>query len=206
MTKTKVETIITRLGDRLRDEVLRRYRSNCCIATARVASRVLERFNVEARVIPVSLAVFNHRFVEACERAGAPPLDDPVKFAEWCAKTGAYSVGAAPADQMPFLGPGAKGFNGHVIVYVPRTETLIDGSIEQVNRPQHGIVLPGAVAIKLGRRGPDLLAYLPVVCPVNRCSVVYKRIDDFSFQRSPDWNQAIRTDEIVRRLVRAVKG
>lgn len=201
MTNAKAERIIERVGQHVREEMLRRFRSDCCIGTARAVSRVLDRFGIEARPLAVTLVVFNKRFVEECERGEPPPMQDRIRFLAWCALTGAYSVGTAPGGV-----PETRGFNGHVIVYAPQVKTIIDGSIENCNRPERGIVLRAALALRLGNRESNFFLRLPVMFPVNGCVVVYKLIDDDAWRRAPDWQDAAHTDEIVRNLVRAAKG
>jgi hypothetical protein len=201
MTKAKAERIIERVGRSVREEMLARFRHNCCIATARAVTRTLDRFGVEARPLAVILAVFNRRFVEESER-GHPPPKDFERLQEWCETTGGYSVGAAPGGV-----PASRGYNGHVVVYVPQVKTIFDGSIEQVNRAERGIVMPAALAVRLdGNDESEFFAGSPVMFRVRRCAVVYKLIDDDDWRRSADWQDAARTDDIVRNLIRAAKG
>jgi hypothetical protein len=201
MTNAKAERIIQRIGDVVRPAMLTRFRPDCCVATARALTRTFERVGVAAEPVPVTVAVFSPGFFDALKREGAPKWGDRTAVVEWCNRTGVYSVGAGPGAV-----PGLNGFNGHVVVRVPRLSIILDGSIDQMNRPERGIVLPPAFALRLGRREAEFVRREPVSVPLGACYVCYQRIDDFSFQNGPDWRETSRTDEIVDALVRAAKG
>lgn len=201
MTKAKAQRIVELVGDHVRGEMLTRFRPDCCVATARVLSRVFEAVGINQEPMAVAIAIYNRRFVEQTDRGVEPPTDRDA-LREWCELTGAYSVGAAPGGV-----PNSRGFNGHVVVWLPDLAAIVDGSVGQMARPERGIVLPETIAWTLDRAARERFeSGGRLAREVFGSLVIFNRIDDESFRRAPDWQDETRTDEIVRRLVRTAKG
>lgn len=201
MTRSRVESILKVIGRRIRAEMLRDFRPDCCIATARAVTRTLERVGVECEAVPTAAFAFNAEYRRRV-MAGERPPEGRDELHEWCAQTGAYSVGAAPGM---VAGPG---FNGHVVVWVPRADALFDGSLDQFARPSKGLKLPGAAAFEYPGAGTALRRGQMVEIDLPDGGVLaYKGIGDESFRRrSPDWTRTARTDRVVGELVRAIKA
>jgi hypothetical protein len=71
---------------------------------------------------------------------------------------------------------------------MPSLGLLLDGSVGQLSRPAKNIELPGAFLAPLeGRALKQFLAGEELVYSVNRCSILYRRIEDQSFKSSKDW-------------------
>lgn len=200
MTNAKARKIVDIVGERVRREMLARFRPDCCIGTARALTKVFDHFGIAAAPIPVMAAVFNQVFIE--RMVPWANFKDRAAFETWCEATGAYSVGIAPGGV-----PESRGFNGHVVVWLSELSAVVDGSIGQMNRPERAIRLPEAMAFELdAETARRFLAGDSVAARANGCKVVYRRIADESFRRSPDWTKDGRTREIVRNLIRAAKG
>lgn len=106
---------------------------NNCIMAGRIATEVMKHYGVRnARAEAVEVYVGNALFREMCDEHGRPPLNATEADAWW--KAGAYASGASGKSKKPET-PGT--WNGHLVCIAENV--LVDLSLDQFNRPQHGI-------------------------------------------------------------------
>lgn len=114
----------------VRQEVLRGWQRDSCIASSRVLSEVLRYFGYTSEPFPVSVCAFN--------KAGFERLN-----------TGDHDVANWPEEawSVGIQGSGVSKDNrwdGHLVLLVDG-RWLVDPSLDQVSRPQRGIELHPAV-------------------------------------------------------------
>lgn len=172
-----------------------RYRPDCCIAATRALIEVLDYFKLTARPLSVIATVFNPAMRERIERDGMPTLEEAER--DWFPH-GCYSLAVGIGDPEPGKWP------GHLVTSLAG-KVLIDLTLDQANRPAHGIVLPMPIVAPLS---PDFLSEEgQMVGIVNGCRVVYEaRPSDRSFERSNDWKSRKRHDAVVAAAIRRLKG
>jgi hypothetical protein len=120
------------------------------------------------------------------ENSHLPPAElQRLLEASW--DKGGWSTGtAAQANEQIMIGEN-RGYNAHLVLRCQ--DVLIDGSISQFSRPQHGIAFPGCMLVTqvsptfFQRDGP------PVKDMVNDCLVVTRYAGDQSFRRAPGWSK-----------------
>jgi hypothetical protein len=170
------------------------YRPDCCIAATAILNEVLDYFRLTARPLSVIATVFNPVMSERIAQEGMPTLEEAER--DWFPK-GCYSLAVGAGDRQPGKWP------GHLVT-VLGGQALIDMTLDQANRPQHGIVLPAPIIAPLT---PDFLTKeAGVAGMVNRCRVVYQaRPDDRSFERSNDWKSRKRRAGVVGSAIRRLK-
>jgi len=172
----------------VRQAMLKEFTPDCCIATCRVLHQVFESFGYYADAVPVDVYIFNAPMAALLRDGVEIPTDDPVARRKLFDATGAWGVGITrlSADVgAPVVG---GRYGGHLVLRV--MNTLIDASLQQADRPQYGIALPSLIAFS-----PDVQAFFTQKrtgdkrcgISVNRCEIIYQRMKDYSFRRSPDW-------------------
>jgi len=170
------------------------YRPDCCIAATAILNEVLDYFKLTARPLSVIATVFNPVMSERIAQEGMPTLEEAER--DWFTK-GCYSLAVGAGDAQPGKWP------GHLVT-VLGGRVLIDLTLDQANRPQHGIVLPMQI---LAPCDPDFLAGQAWVAGiVSGCWVVYQaRPGDRSFERSNDWKSRKRRAAVVGAAIRLLK-
>jgi hypothetical protein len=117
------------------------YRPDCCIAATAILNEVLDYFKLTARPLSVIATVFNPVMSERIEREGMPTLEEAER--DWFPR-GCHSLAVGAGDPEPGKWP------GHLVT-VLGGRVLIDLTLDQANRPQHGIVLPVPIIAPPGR-------------------------------------------------------
>ena len=170
------------------------YRPDCCIAATAILNEVLDYFKLTGRPLSVIATVFNPVMSERIAREGMPTLEEAER--DWFPK-GCYSLAVGAGDPQPGKWP------GHLVT-VLGGQVLIDLTLDQANRPQHGIVLPMPI---LAQCDPDFLAgKARLAGMVGSCRVVYEaRPGDRSFERSNDWRSRKRRADVVGAAIRLLK-
>lgn len=171
------------------------YRPDCCIAATAILIDVLDYFRLTARPLSVIATVFNPAMSGRIEREGMPTLEEAER--DWF-PNGCYSLAVGIGDPEPGKWP------GHLVANLA-DKVLIDLTLDQADRPQHGIVLPMPVVAPFP---PELLTEDGQMAGmVNGCRVVYEaRPADRSFERSNDWRSRKRHDAVVGAAIRRLKG
>jgi len=170
------------------------YRPDCCIAATAILNEVLDYFQLTASPLSVIATIFNPVMSERIAQEGMPTLEEAER--DWFTK-GCYSLAVGAGDAQPGKWP------GHLVT-VLGGRVLIDLTLDQANRPQHGIVLPMQI---LAPCDPDFLAgQARVAGSVGGCRVVYEaRPGDRSFERSNDWRSRKRRADVVGAAIRLLK-
>jgi hypothetical protein len=191
------QPFLPRLAEVTREElqVGTRYRPDCCIAATRALIDVLDYFRLTARPLSVIATVFNPVMCERIERDAMPTLEEAER--DWFPH-GCYSLAVGLGDPEPGKWP------GHLVLNL-EDRVLIDLTLDQANRPQHGILLPMPILAPLS---PGFLTEEgQMVGLVNGCRVVYEaRPFDRSFERSKDWTHRKRLDAVVGAAIRRLKA
>jgi hypothetical protein len=171
------------------------YRPDCCIAATAILIDVLDHFRLTAKPLSVIATVFNPAMSGRIEREGMPTLEAAER--DWFPR-GCYSLAVGVGDPQPGKWP------GHLVVNLG-DQVLIDLTLDQADRTQHGIVLPMPIVAPFP---PDFLTGDgQMVGLVNGCRVVYEaRPADRSFERSNDWRSRKRRDAVVGAAIRLLKS
>ena len=170
----------------MRPTVLQVAAVDSCILTTRVTIDVLRRYDVRCRPLAVKLLAMNAEWAKR-EKSGEEPTEAWKQQGAWC-----VGMGYGAPDHKP-----EGGFDGHVVT-IAEEALLMDLSLDQASRPEHGMRLKPAVfalepAFFLGQaqvwRNDDAhLAYYPMP-------------DNKRFLQAKDWRQRDITKAIVREVV-----
>lgn len=193
--RVDLRPLLETIAKTARAEILKDFRADSCIASTRTVIRVLHHFGYNAVPCPVQLMVFNQKFIEAVNKSGWPSMqgDD---FIRWCDETGAWSVGVG--TKIP-----GETVVGHLVAVLEKKRFLIDASLDQANRPNRGIVLPGTV---VGRFKHEFLYGKPEVSTINGCAVRYiKEPSHNLWVTSRDWMEDERTQRATDAIIKHVE-
>lgn len=179
---------LTQLLDRLAPvawpALRERYNADCCIAAAAILKEVFRRRGFDAKVIPVTVEVYNAR-MDKLLRSGTKLPEDRARREMLLDLTGAWSVGIQPAGPAPLAINDQRGggYGGHLILNVE--DCLVDASIKQCDRPQRQIVLPDMVVTEARYLLEDGVMHFKI----HDLTVVYRRLDDQSYLKARDWTR-----------------
>jgi hypothetical protein len=186
----ELDRLLDTLAPIVRDEILKDFAPDCCIATAAILGRVFRHFHFDTTPIPVYVNIFNAAYLKL-RRMGVPFPDDPAELRELMDRTGASAVTIAESGH-----PGK--WPGHMLVLVQ--DVLVDASLDFCNRPEHSITIPPFMTTPAR---PTFLKYRSqLASTVNACEIVYRRSHDYSWRSAPDWTNESR----ARRAVNAIIG
>ncbi len=156
-----------------------------CIASTRIGVEALRRIGIAAGPTAVKVAAFNKEGHRAMV-AGHP---------EWVReqRDGAYGIGIGyPTD-----GPG---WDGHLVITVER-KWLLDLSIDQASRPEHGIVLKPFFTRRAFTSKGVMLLRIP-----DGGALRYELDpDNKAYKHAPDW-RLTKWGPIVKEIVAAIRG
>jgi hypothetical protein len=190
MDPKELDRLLESLAPIVRDEILKDFTSDCCIATAAILRRVFRHFHFETSPIPVYVNIFNAAYLKL-RGTGVPFPDDPAEMRELMDRTGASAVTITES-----VHPGK--WPGHMLVLVQ--DILVDASLDFCNRPEHSITIPPFMTM---RAHPPFLEFRSQLARmVNGCEIVYKRSHDKAWLSDPDWTSESR----ARRAVNAIIG
>jgi hypothetical protein len=171
------EPLLRTLSGPLRKLIRQRYKSDSCIASARIAIDVLTQLDIKAEPLAVDAMIFNREFVALMDQHGRLP-ESVAEREEWVADTGAHSVGiGVPTDTSEGL---------HMVVIV-EDHWLWDLAIDQAARPERGIILDRPI---LAPVTPEFLAAEQPVAGRNAEGVliVYRARPNYEpWLISPNW-------------------
>lgn len=181
------EGVIAALLDIAREEILKVFTPESCIASTRITLDVLQYFGVPGKPIPVAVTIFNEEARQILDRDGLDAVAAAVNARSTQDVDGPWTIGLGVAT--PAREPGA----GHVAVAIPSLSTIVDLSLDQANRARKNITL-GPVALKI----PDDLAFMrepgerivytirstPEAAPV---TVMYQHEREHRYRQSPNW-------------------
>ena len=173
--------------------IMRKYRDNCCIATARIVTEVLKKFHFRNfRPFTVEANIFNETYV----RKGRTPQSDEEAQA-WLAE-GAWQVVLGERTETQ-----DGKWPGHLAVLLDN-QYLLDIAIFQASRPHKGIQLsPILTSVPEDFvKGEDKCGLM-----FNNCMVVYVSYpQDKSYEAARDWWDVGRSKDVVREIFTDVKA
>ena len=192
MKKIPLSTLLAALEPVVRPIMLQYCTPDCCIETSRALCRVFNHFGYNAHEVAVSVTVCNADFVRFLEER-ALGHDDVASTLMATAKC--INIGAG--EPLPKDHPG---LDGHLVVRVD--QMLVDASLQQADRPNHGIELENLIVFKPGRA-----FFRDSCCPAasivaNGCTVTYRHKFDSSYRQTPAWTARENLfSEITNRIV-----
>ena len=185
----ELDRLLESLAPIVRDEILKDFAPDCCIATAAIR-RVFRHFHFETTPIPVHVHIFNQAYLKL--RTGVPFPGDPSELHELMNRTGASAV-AINAESVH-----SGKWPGHMLVLVK--DILVDASLDQFNRREHDITIPPFMTMPAH---PSFLEFRSQLARTeNGCEIVYRRSRDKAWLSDPDWTNESR----ARRAVNAIIG
>lgn len=147
-----------------------------------------------ARPWAVRATIHNPPYVRRWRHLGRAPTD--AEEAQWFAEDGAVTL------ELGFSARSGKGIGGHLVAVVNDTY-LVDASLEQVNRPEHEIIIPPVFVGDLKQPQPSIrTTYCYTIGDV---MLVYE--DDpteMDYTTSPDWSSTPESRAVVETLVARV--
>jgi hypothetical protein len=192
----RLANLLARLEPVVRQEMLKVAVPNCCVATVAVLCRVFKHHGFKPRPLPVTVVIQNPKMTKLL--ASGVRIPEGYKAERrWFRETGAYSVGIVPESALESRMRGYEAYGGHLVCHVQ--DVLVDASINQVNRPEHGIIIPPFMAVEAT---PQFLAGDGMlVGKVNGCEVQYRPLRDASWRSAPDWTNERRYREVVNAIL-----
>jgi hypothetical protein len=191
----KLRQLLDRLAPVVREEVLKDFAPNCCIATGAILRRVFRYFHFDARPIACSVIIRNRKFYEATD-AGEVPPEAPRALREWMDRRRAWAIGIVPESET-----GPNMFGGHVIMQVQ--DSLIDASLDLANRPQYDIIIPSFLVFHA--RASFLNFNKELVGRIDDIELVYRRLINNSYRSAPDWINESRGRRAVNAIIDRVE-
>jgi len=194
----KFEDTVRRYAKVARQEILRDFRSDSCIASTRITIRVMREFGIAAEPVSVNYIVGNpewaRRIIDQQE-----PWPARESLFKWCETTGAWSVGVGNGEEREAAG------RDILIAYLPKHRFLIDASIDQANRPAKGIVLPPVLL------SPDvpprfLTGEMSLEARIQGMYLQYVCVPNETFRKSKDWTEFSRIKPVVKRIVKEMES
>lgn len=174
------------------------WKPNACIAAARVGNEVLSYFGITSVPVPVAVQVHNARARELMADSGLVDQDDIHRL-------GGYTLGTDP--DVPPIGL-FPSWNCHLVLWTPNDRLLIDLTLEQYARPDHGIVLTSAgTYVPEDASGPWLAGdqWLPVSKPDGTRVMYRHRPEQVGYRTTPDWKRGRYRKETAT-LIRLIRS
>lgn len=174
------------LLDRLpavRREVLRHTVPWSCIETSRIVELLLADCGLKGRLIPVEVHVVN-------AAARGLPSPDGVERRPFMLTLGEPGLPAPPHR-----------WAGHLAVLCQ--DMLIDASIDQAHRPEHGILIESPIALPVGADFERDGGTTRAEGPLDAALVYFHRPGNTSYLQSPAWRKAPSLLGHARRALRS---
>jgi hypothetical protein len=183
----QLKDLLERLEPVARDEIVRVLgHSNVCIPTCRVLQAVLKDFRIGSYPVPTEVSACNKVQAEIFRSIGGreqAAYTTSEQQKEWAGK-GAWATGIGPGIASAGLPVGTDGWDGHLVLRVE--DVLLDGSIEMLNNPQRGLILPKLLWTPVDAEWDT--ATRPATVPLsNGCEVVYGKLNDDTWRYTPYW-------------------
>jgi hypothetical protein len=193
----RLADLLARLEPVVREEMLKVAVPNCCVATVAVLCRVFKHHGFKPRALPVTVVIQNPKMVRLLA-SGARIPDDPEATRRWFKATGAHSIGIVPESALASRMRGYEAYGGHLLCHVQ--DVLVDASLDQASRPEHGIRIPPFMAVHA--TAPFLRGDGMLVGKVHGCEVQYRPLRDQSWRSAPDWIDERRYRETVNAILK----
>jgi len=183
-------------------EALPLIRERCVLAT-RVGIDVLARFGIPAEPRPVVAMVCNLPYERFRVRIKDLPLEDakqvPLPPDGW-----SVLAGLPPGPDDPPSRPAR--WYGHLVVYLPTREQMLDLDFQAFNRPEKGLIVPPALLARWPA-GDDMTRVIGAEIPGQPVIATYERNDDNQgYVDGPDWRSErefiVETVGAIERAIR----
>jgi len=180
-----LEKLLPAFASVARAEIRRDHLAGSCVASTWITLEVMRHYGISGRPVTVRVNVYNHSFVQHERRLGRRPTTDDA------ADIWVVGVGFQKEED---------GLGTHVVALLDN-KFLVDASIDQANNPEHGIILPGVVCVRINTP----------VSPVLTCDVEGQRLTyiftntDIDFNSLYDWGRNPQTDAAVSRILAHLK-
>lgn len=177
------EKVCHLLAEYGRAEILKWFKPDSCIASTKVAMKVLSHFKIPARPKCFTLEIMNPVYRELFDKHGHPQKE---QAEEWLAQ-GAWEVIISDHN----------GEIGHVVA-IADEQFLIDLSLDQASRPQKQMELePACAPLPAGWKREPLLVYENE----NNVRLIYHPVDNEMFRVSNDWREGYRTTPVAKQVI-----
>jgi hypothetical protein len=184
--KIQLGEILDTLMQGGRQEILRLFRKDSCIASVKVACEVLAHHHLIAEPLVVRVMVFNPAFVARIESGADFPESGEI-VRQWFEEDGSWTLGIGYGERQPNSWP------GHLVAVLREQRLMIDLSLDQACRPEKGIDLVPSV---FDVQDTFLSGEETLVQEINGSVVKYNAFpDDRSYRISPNWTNP-RPDEL----------
>ena len=141
--RPNVATALAAIEAVVRPAIRDLYGPHSCIGTVRAGLDVLRRLGVAARPVAVEVSIFNAAFVARARELDRFPLDRE-EGERWFEEVGAHSIAITGMNEPP-----ERRWAGHLCLLL-EDQLLVDPSLDQVARPQYGIVPPDLMTLDAG--------------------------------------------------------
>jgi hypothetical protein len=193
--------------------IIREYFSaDSCIASTRIGLDVLEFFGLHGQPMPVMLAVWNADALALIERVGIDQAGPQILAQPLDQTGGPWTVGIGARPEGNDTRPG--GWNGHLVIGLPRHDVLVDLSVDQASRPLKNIHLqplwtqPGA---DWWHGGPEVQAVTGLDYGT---ALTYRHLTagGDGYRASPNWKRRAGTNgpalfrTLTGRIIRQIKN
>lgn len=170
------------------------YEYGACILTARVVTDVLTHFKIPHRLVAVKSNAMNQKRYERITNLA--DYDDGLDFLD-----GEYSIGAndGQIDE--------RGFGGHLVVVTP-SDTMIDLTNYQFDRPLHNIVTGDGVRVtKVDGAFGRLIHGGEIRIPLEKGMLFYWEMNTTAYRDSPDWRLSYKlSQEVIEIIAKSLEG
>lgn len=187
----QTDVIVETLLQDGREEILRAYHLDSCIATTKIIIDVLAHFHYLAQPLSVKVMAFNPAFVQRIESGAEFPKTSEISK-QWSEEDGSWSIG---------IGYGRSGPNkwpGHLVAVLQNC--MIDASLDQASRPQRNINLGSSVfeiPVEFIHGKEEF------VCEIDGSVVKYTAFpNDQSYQLSPNWHSP--EQRVIDRIIQII--
>lgn len=173
---------------------------NTCILSTSIACRIGKRLGLMFKPSPARAIVFNPVLVTKLEEwCATNKTDSPPRSVvdDFVGRDGCWNVGVGFGERVPGK------YAGHVVAIV-EDRALVDLTIGQANRREHGIKIPKAIVAEID---DDFVQGGALFVPINGSLVIYQQRDDKTFLSTPDWNTNTRRDsDVVEMMVKKISA
>lgn len=172
-----------------RAEILKWFKPDSCIASTKVAVKVLSHFKIPVRPKCFSVEIMNPKYRELFDQQHCHPTKE--NGDAWLAQ-GAWEIaidGHTPDS------------SGHVVAIVA-DKFLLDLSLDQASRPHKNLKLePALLPLPDNWSGQPVLLYEEP----DGMRLMYHRVDNENYRKANDWCISERTTPVAKDIIRLIE-
>ena len=173
-------------------------RLDYCILATNVGIRLLKSLGIrDVEPLSVGLTVMNPICRDAVEDGSFFSDDEAVQLA--LKERGGHFV------QIDVKTQNVGRFAGHVAMWLPDDEVLLDATLGQASRPAKQIVLPDGACFSGATRGWVEAEQQPLLYDINGAAVIYHPMPNEGFRKAPDWKRPYH-DVLAAALLRVERS